>query len=51
MEIKAIAGNIAEIKADAIIVNFFEEMLLPDYTSNAEKKVLNGAISQLISQG
>jgi len=51
MEIKAVVGDIAKIKADAIIVNFFEGMERLDGSIATVDKVLNGAISQLISQG
>ncbi len=51
MEIKVIAGNMAEIKASAIIVNFVEGMeRLEGDIANIDK-ALDGAISQLISQG
>ena len=51
MEIKTVVGDIAKIKADAIIVNFFEGMERLDGSIATVDKVLNGAISQLISQG
>ena len=51
MEIKAVVGDIAKIKADAIIVNFFEGTEHLDGSIATVDKVLNGAISQLISQG
>lgn len=51
MEIKVIAGNIAEIKASAIIVNSFEGMERLDGDIAIIDKALDGAISQLISQG
>jgi len=51
MEIKVIAGNITQIQADAIIVNFFEGMESLDGDIAAVDKALDGAISQLISQG
>ena len=51
MEIKVITGDIAKIKADAIIVNFFEGMKSPDGDITAVDKALDGAITQLISQG
>ncbi len=51
MEIKVIAGNIAEIKASAIIVNFVEGMERLDGDIATIDKALDGAISQLISQG
>jgi len=51
MEIKTIAGDITKIKADAIIVNFFEGMERLDGDIAVVDKALDGAISQLISQG
>jgi len=51
MEIKVITGDIAKIKADAIIVNFFEGLKSPDGDITAVDKALDGAITQLISQG
>ena len=51
MEIKAIVGDTADIKAGAIIVNYFEgEKRLEDDTATVDK-ALDGAISQLIKQG
>ena len=50
MEIKVIAGDITNIKADAIITGFFEGMETPDGDLLAVDKALDGAISQLISQ-
>ncbi|MFC2002917.1 leucyl aminopeptidase [Chloroflexota bacterium] len=51
MEIKAVASDIAKVKADAIIINFFEgtDQLEGDI-ANIDK-ALDGAISQLIGQG
>jgi len=51
MEIKAVVGNIAEIKSGAIIVNFFEGMERLDGEVATIDKALDGAISRLISQG
>jgi len=51
MEIKVIAGNMANIKASAIIVNFVEGMERLDGDIANIDKALDGAISQLISQG
>ena len=51
MEIKIITGDIAKVKADAIIVNFFEGMKSLDGDIAAVDKALDGAITQLISQG
>ncbi len=51
MEIKIIAGDIAGIKADAILLNHFEGMKSPDGETAAVDKALGGAVSQLIKQG
>ncbi len=51
LEIKVVAGDIARIEADAIVVNFFEGMERPEGNIAAVDKVMGGAISQLISQG
>ena len=51
MEIKVVAGNIAEIEAGAIIVNYFEDMKNPEGDTAALDQALGGAISQLIKQG
>ncbi len=51
MEIKAITGDIANIEAGAIIVNYFQGQKRPDGDTAAVDKALNGAISQLIKQG
>ncbi len=51
MEIKVIAGNIAQIEVDAIVVNLFEGEEQPDGATAAVDKVLDGAISSLISKG
>lgn len=51
VEIKVVAGDIARIKADAIIVNFSEGMERLDGDIANIDKALDGAISQLISQG
>jgi len=51
MEIKATIGDVTKIKADAIIVNFFEGIPHPDGDLVTIDKTLDGTISQLISQG
>ncbi len=51
MEIKVIVGDITEIKADAIMVNFFEGTEKPEGDTTAVDKALGGAITQLIKQG
>ena len=51
MEIKVVVGDIAKTKADAIIVNFFEGMEHLDGDLATIDKALDGAVSQLISQG
>ena len=51
MEIKVIVGDIAQIEADAIVVNLFEGAEQPGGATAAVDKALDGAISSLISQG
>ena len=51
MEIKVVVGDIARIKAGAIVVNLFEGMERLDDDMATIDKALDGAISQLISQG
>ncbi len=51
MEIKVIVDDITKIKTGAIIVNFFEGMERLDGDIATTDKALDGAISQLISQG
>ena len=51
MEIKVITGDIASIKAGAIIVNLFEGMKDLDGDISRLDNILDGAISQLVSQG
>jgi leucyl aminopeptidase len=51
VQIKVIVGDITKIKTGAIIVNFFEGMERPEGDIAAMDKALDGAISQLISQG
>ena len=51
LEIKVIAGNIAQVEADAIVVNLFEGTEQPGGATTAVDKALDGAIGYLISQG
>ncbi len=51
MEIKVTVGDIAQIEADAIVVNLFEGVEEPDGATAAVDKALDGAISSLISRG
>jgi leucyl aminopeptidase len=51
MKIETIAGDITEVKANAIIINSFEGMKKPEGDTEAVDKALGGAISQLVSQG
>jgi leucyl aminopeptidase len=51
MEIKAIAGNINDIKAGAILVNHFEGIKRHEGDTAVVDKALEGVISQLIKQG
>jgi leucyl aminopeptidase len=51
MEIKAIAAEIAGVKADAIIVGHFEGDKKPEGAAAAVDKALDGALTQLIKEG
>jgi leucyl aminopeptidase len=51
LEIKVIAGDIAQIEVDAIVVNLFEGVEQPGGATAAVDKALDGAISSLISRG
>jgi len=51
LEIKVIVGDIAQIEADAIVVNIFEGVEQPGGATAAVDKALNGAISSLVSRG
>jgi leucyl aminopeptidase len=51
MEIRPVVGDIVNVKADAVIVNYFEGMERPDGDTAAVDQALDGAISQLIEQG
>jgi leucyl aminopeptidase len=51
LEIKIIVGDIAQIEADAIVVNLFEGVEQPGGATAAVDKALDGAISSLISRG
>jgi len=51
MEIKAIAGDITGVEADALMVSFFEGMQHPEGDTAAIDRALGGVISQLVKQG
>jgi leucyl aminopeptidase len=51
LEIKVIVGDIAQIEADAIVVNLFEGVEQPAGATAAVDKALSGAISSLIGRG
>ena len=51
MEIKVRVGDIAQIEADAIVVNLFEGVDQPGSATAAVDKALDGAIGSLISRG
>ncbi len=51
MEIKVVIGDITKVEAGAIIVNLFEEAEQLDGDIARLDKTLDGAISQLVSQG
>ena len=51
MEIKVVAGDVAQIEADAIVVNLFEGVKQPGGASGSVDKALDGAITSLIGRG
>jgi len=51
VDIKVIVGDIAQIEADAIVVNIFEGVEKPGGATAAVDRALDGAISSLISHG
>lgn len=51
MEIKVTVGDIAQIEADAIVVNLFEGVEQPGGATAAVDKALDGAIGSLIGRG
>jgi len=51
LEIKVTVGDIAQIEADAIVVNLFEGVEQPGGATAAVDKALDGVISSLISRG
>lgn len=51
MDIKLVVGDIAQIEADAIVVNLFEGVEQPGGATAAVDKALDGAISSLIKRG
>jgi len=51
LEIKVIVGDIAQIEADAVVVNLLEGVEQPGGAIAAVDKALDGAISSLINRG
>ena len=51
MNIDVAQGNIAESKADTIIVNLFDDVTTPSGATGAVDQALDGAISELIANG
>ena len=51
MDIKVVHGDIAQVDAPAIVVNLFEGVEAPGGATGAVDKALDGAITQLISDG
>lgn len=50
MQVKAVAGDITRMKADAIIVNLFEGVERPGGATGAVDEALGGTISRLIAE-
>ena len=51
MNIKVVAGNIAEQDTSAVVVNLFEGVKEPGGATGAVDKAMGGAISDLIADG
>ena len=51
MELRIVAGDIAKIEVDALIVNLFEGVAEPGGATGAVDKALDGAITRLIKAG
>ncbi len=51
LEIRAIAGDLSKIEADALIVNLFEGISQPGGATGAVDEALDGVITQLIGSG
>jgi leucyl aminopeptidase len=51
MEIKVVAGDVAQIEADAIVVNLFEGVTQLGGATGAVDKALDGAITSLMGRG
>ncbi len=51
MEIKVVVGDIAEVAADAIVVNLYQGVTSPGGATGAVDMALDGAISDLIADG
>lgn len=51
MRIRAVAGDIAHVEADAVVANLFEGVEKPGGATAAVDHALGGAISSLISRG
>ena len=51
MEIKVVLGDVTQVKVPALIVNLFEAVQQPGGATGDVDRALDGAISQLISEG
>ena len=51
VRVRAVAGDIATVAADALVVNLFEGITSPSGGTGAVDKALDGAISSLIADG
>ena len=51
MQVRVVAGDIAQAEADVIVVNLFEGVTSPGGATGAVDRALGGTISELISLG
>ena len=51
METKVVAGDVAQIEADAVVVNLFEDVKQSGGATGAVDKLLDGAVNSLINRG
>jgi len=51
METKVVAGDVAQIEADAVVVNLFEDVKQSGGATGAVDKLLDGAINPMVNRG